>query len=110
MEKTRALDSLSALSHEVRLDVFRLLIQAGPDGMSAGQIADALNIRANTLSNNLGILAQTGLVRSVREGRSIRYFAGMEAMRSLLGFLMQDCCGGQAEICEPVLNQIACNC
>ncbi|KGJ05547.1 transcriptional regulator, ArsR family [Paracoccus halophilus] len=110
MEKNRALESLSALAHEIRLDVFRLLIQAGLQGMTAGQIAAALGIRANTLSNNLNILAGAGLVRSTREGRSIRYFPEMEAMRGLLAFLMQDCCGGRAELCQPVLDQIACNC
>lgn len=110
MEKKLALESLSALSHEIRLDVFRLLIQSGPEGMTAGDIAVALDIRANTLSNNLNILSASGLVRSSREGRSIRYFAGIDAMRALLAFLMQDCCGGRAEICEPVLSQIACHC
>lgn len=110
MEKNPALLALSALAHDLRLDVFRLLIQAGPQGMAAGEIASALNSRANTLSNNLTILATAGLVRSAREGRSIRYFAEMEAMRGLLGYLMQDCCGGHPELCQPVLDQIACNC
>ncbi|MDP5305938.1 ArsR/SmtB family transcription factor [Paracoccus spongiarum] len=110
MEKTRALDSLSALAHDTRLDVFRQLIQAGPEGMAAGEIATACAIRPNTLSNNLAILSAAGLVRSVREGRSIRYFAEMEAMRGLLVFLLQDCCGGRPELCQPVVDQIACNC
>lgn len=78
--------------------------------MAAGEIAAALDVRANTLSNNLTILSAAGLVRATREGRSIRYFAGMKAMRDLLGFLMQDCCGGQAELCQPVLDRIACSC
>ncbi|MBU2958986.1 helix-turn-helix domain-containing protein [Paracoccus sp. 1_MG-2023] len=110
MEKTLALDTLSALAHDIRLDVFRCLVQAGPEGMPAGEIATALDIRPNTLSNNLNILSATGLVRSAREGRSIRYFAEMEAMAALLGFLLRDCCGGRAELCQPVLDQIACNC
>ncbi len=78
--------------------------------MAAGEIAASLDIRPNTLSNNLNILAAAGLVRSAREGRSIRYFARMETMRGLLGFLLQDCCGGQPELCQPVLDQIACTC
>lgn len=94
----------------MRLDVFRLLVRAGPQGMAAGEIAEALGIRANTLSSNLNILAAAGLVRSTREGRSIRYFAQMETMRGLLGFLMQDCCNGRAELCQPVLDQITCAC
>lgn len=106
MEKNSALASLSALAHDIRLDVFRLLIQAGPKGMAAGEIAAALGVRANTLSNNLTILGAAGLVRSTREGRSIRYFAGMEAMRDLLSFLMRNCCGSRPELCQPVLDQI----
>ncbi|MGZ3218116.1 ArsR/SmtB family transcription factor [Paracoccus sp. T5] len=110
MEKNRTLDALSALAHDIRLDVFRLLVKAGSPGMAAGEIAAGLDIRPNTLSNNLTILTAAGLVWSVREGRSIRYFARMETMRDLLGFLMEDCCGGRPELCQPVLDQIACNC
>ncbi|MFV0246174.1 MAG: ArsR/SmtB family transcription factor [Qingshengfaniella sp.] len=96
--------------HDIRLDVFRLLIQAGPKGMAAGEIAATLGVRANTLSNNLTILSAADLVRAAREGRSIRYFAQMDTMRDLLAFLMQDCCGGQPDLCQPVLDQIACSC
>ena len=110
MEKNHSLETLSALAHDTRLEVFRLLVKAGPDGMAAGDIADALGVRSNTLSNNLNILSTARLVRSAREGRSIRYFAEMGTMRDLLGFLMQDCCGGKAEMCQPVLDQISCNC
>ncbi|WP_378942097.1 ArsR/SmtB family transcription factor [Paracoccus sp. R86501] len=106
MEKKPVLDALSALAHDMRLDVFRLLIKAGPQGMAAGDIAAALDVRANTLSNNLNILSAAGLVVSQREGRSIRYRAQMQTMRGLLGFLMQDCCGGQADLCGPLLDQI----
>lgn len=106
MEKKPVLDALSALAHDMRLDVFRLLIKAGPQGMAAGDIAAALDVRANTLSNNLNILSAAGLVVSQREGRSIRYRAQMQTMRGLLGFLMQDCCGGQEDLCRPVLDQI----
>lgn len=110
MEKNQTLLALSALAHDVRLDVFRLLVKVGPEGAAAGDIAAGLGIRPNTLSNNLNILAAAGLVRSVREGRSIRYFARMETMRGLLGFLMEDCCGGRHDLCQPVLDQIACAC
>lgn len=110
MEKNRALDALSALSHDLRSDVFRLLVKAGPSGMAAGEIAACLDVRPNTLSNNLTILTSADLIRSSREGRSIRYFARMETMRGLLAFLMEDCCGGHPELCQPVLDQIACDC
>lgn len=110
MEKKPVLDALSALAHDMRLDVFRLLIKAGPVGMAAGDIAVALDVRSNTLSNNLTILSAAGLVTSRREGRSIRYFAQMETMRGLLAFLLQDCCGGQEDLCKPFLDQITCAC
>jgi len=104
------LSALSALAQDTRLDVFRLLVKAGPEGLAAGEIATTLDIRPNTLSNNLNILSAAGLVRSAREGRSIRYFARMETMRALLAFLLEDCCGGRSELCQPVLDQIACEC
>ena len=109
MEKNRAITSLAALAHDLRIDVFRLLIKAGSGGVLAGDMASALNVKANTLSNNLNVLTAAGLIRSSREGRSIRYFAQMNEMRNLLGFLMEDCCGGRAELCQPVLEEISCN-
>ena len=108
MEKNDALAALSALALDVRLDIFRLLVQAGPPGLAAGEIAATLGVRPNTLSNNLNILSGAGLVRSDREGRSIRYFAAMDGMRGLLAFLMQDCCGGRADLCRPALDAVTC--
>ena len=110
MDNIQTLGALSALAQDTRLDVFRLLVKAGPEGLAAGEIATALDVRPNTLSNNLNILSAAGLVRSAREGRSIRYFARMETMRALLAFLLEDCCGGRSELCQPVLDQIACEC
>lgn len=110
MDKNHALDAFAALSQSTRLDVFRLLITAGEAGMSAGDIGDALGVRQNTMSANLAILARSGLIRSTREGRSIRYFADMDGMRGLLAFLMEDCCGGRPELCQPVINELACAC
>jgi ArsR family transcriptional regulator len=102
METQNAVGALSALAHGGRLEIFRLLVQAGPDGMAAGEIARVTGSLANTLSTNLGILAAAGLVASRREGRSIIYTAGYDQMRELLAFLMEDCCGGNAEICAPL--------
>lgn len=101
METQNAVGALSALAHASRLEIFRLLVQAGPEGMAAGDVARATGILANTLSTNLNILAAAGLVASRREGRSIIYSAGYDAMRDLLAFLMDDCCAGRAEICGP---------
>lgn len=108
MDKTHALDAFAALCQSTRLDVFRLLIQAGEKGMSAGDISSALGVRQNTMSANLGVLARSGLIRNRREGRSIRYFADMDGMRGLLSFLMEACCGGRPELCQPVLDEITC--
>ncbi|QFT60158.1 Helix-turn-helix domain protein [Sulfitobacter sp. THAF37] len=78
--------------------------------MTAGDIGDTLGVRQNTMSANLSILSRANLVRSTREGRSIRYFADMGGMRDLLSFLMEDCCGGRPELCQPVINELACAC
>ena len=102
MEKTAAVAALGALAHEGRLGVFRLLVQAGPDGLAAGEIARATGAVQSTLSANLAILARAGLIGARREGRSIIYTAAYEQMRELLGFLMEDCCAGKPEICAPL--------
>ncbi|SNR85068.1 transcriptional regulator, ArsR family [Puniceibacterium sediminis] len=78
--------------------------------MSAGDISETLGVRQNTMSANLSVLARSGLIRNQREGRSIRYFANMDGMRGLLAFLMEDCCGGRPELCQPVIKEIACAC
>ena len=92
------------------LDVFRLLVKAGGQGLAAGEIGEKLAVRQNTMSANLAVLLNAGLVRNERQGRSIRYFADFDAMRGLLGFLLEDCCGGRAELCKPVIDEIACAC
>ncbi len=102
MEKTIAVGALGALAHEGRLDVFRLLVQAGPEGMAAGEIARATGAVLSTLSANLAVLTRAGLIASRRDGRSIIYTAAYDQMRGLLGFLMEDCCAGKPEICAPL--------
>ncbi len=97
-----AVDRLSALAQGHRLAVFRLLVKAGPDGMPAGAIAREVGVRPNTLSTHLAILDHAGLIHARREGRSVIYAADYAAMRSLLGFLVEDCCGGAPEICAPL--------
>src|SRR3972149_7020188 len=97
MDKNGTLAALSALAQGTRLDVFRLLVKAGPGGLCAGEIAERLAVRQNTMSTNLGVRARAGLVQRVREGRSIRYAADLDGMRGLLAYLMEDCCGGRPE-------------
>jgi ArsR family transcriptional regulator, arsenate/arsenite/antimonite-responsive transcriptional repressor len=111
MEMNNAVTTLSALGHDQRLSIFRLLVRAGPHGLFAGEIAEKLDTLPNTLSANLSVLSRTGLVVSEREGRNIRYRADMDAMKQLIGFLLEDCCGGDASLCTPAFEQLtACGC
>lgn len=108
MKSKTAIDALSALAHEGRLNAFRMLVKAGPDGMPAGDIARKLDVPPNSLSANLNILSHAGLVESRRDGRSIIYSASYERMTQLLGYLMEDCCNGSPEICAPLAEIVAC--
>ena len=102
MKLPDAVDALSALAHEGRLSIFRLLVRAGDEGMAAGDIARKLGILPNTLSASLTVLTHAGLVSSQRDGRSIIYAADYTQMTKLLGYLVEDCCNGNPEICSPV--------
>ena len=102
MESKAAVASLSALGHEGRLAIFRLLVKAGSQGVPAGEVARRLEMLPNSLSANLNVLSHAGLIVSRREGRSIIYTADYGAMQGLLGFLLEDCCGGAPEICAPL--------
>lgn len=101
---------LSALAHDKRLQIFRHLVRKGPDGMAAGDLARALDIANNTLSANLLILSNAGLIGARRDGRSIIYSVRFEAMRDLLVYLTQDCCEGSPEVCAPLGEVLAKNC
>jgi ArsR family transcriptional regulator len=94
MEKTDAVAALAALAQDNRLDVFRLLVQAGPSGLAAGEIAEALSIAPNTLTFHFDRLRQAGLIEVRRDGRSMIYAARYETMNGLLSFLRQNCCAG----------------
>ncbi|MDB5390705.1 MAG: ArsR family transcriptional regulator [Planctomycetaceae bacterium] len=102
MEELQAIRALAALAHESRLRIFRLLAKQGTTGLAAGKIAEALQLPAPTLSFHLKELSNAGLVTDRREGRSVIYSLNAEGMQSLLGFLLDDCCGGQPELCGPV--------
>src|ERR1700758_4247168 len=100
MEKSNAVAALAALAQDNRLDVFRLLVEAGPDGMPAGEIAGVLKLAPNTLTFHFDRLRMAGLVTVRRDGRSMIYAARFETMNALLGFLTENCCGGVP--CTPV--------
>ena len=110
MDVSDATNAFAALSQPLRLEAYRLLVQAGGDGLMAGEISAGLDVRQNTMSANLAVLLNADLVRRERQGRTIRYFANYETMQALLGFLLQDCCGGQPELCQPLIEEIACAC
>ncbi len=101
MEITDAVAALAALAQDNRLAVFRLLVQAGPEGMAAGGVADALDLAPNTLTFHFDRLRQAGLVTVRREGRSMIYAARFDVMNALLGYLTENCCQGRAERCRP---------
>jgi DNA-binding transcriptional ArsR family regulator len=102
MQTKDAVVALSALAHPGRLEIFRLLVRSGKPGLPAGEIARATGSLSNTLSANLNVLSHAGLVTSRREGRSIIYNAAYEQMSELLAFLIDDCCGGDSDICGPL--------
>jgi ArsR family transcriptional regulator len=99
METSQIVDALAALAHESRLKVFRLLVEAGPQGMPAGTIGEELELPPATLSFHLSHLARTGLVRGRQEGRFVIYTADFQNMNALVGYLTENCCGGRA--CAP---------
>src|SRR6201986_1114449 len=107
MEKADAIAALAALAQDNRLDVFRLLVQAGPEGLSAGAIAEALGLAPNTLTFHFDRLRMAGLVTVRREGRSMIYAAQFETMNAVLGFLTENCCQGAVEKCAPAVCQPA---
>lgn len=101
MSANIAVAALSALAQENRLAVFRLLVQAGPEGRVVGQIAEALALPAATLSFHLKTLSHAGLVSHRQEGRFVRYIADFEAMHQLIDYLSENCCGSTAAACAP---------
>jgi DNA-binding transcriptional ArsR family regulator len=105
METTQALQTLSALAQESRLSIFRLLVQAGPAGMSAGSIGEKLDLPPATLSFHLAGLARAGIAESRQDGRFIIYSANFQNMNDLVGFLTENCCGGAS--CAPVARPTA---
>lgn len=99
MEQSRVLAALSALANETRLELVRVLIVAGQDGLAAGQIARALDVSASRLSFHLGALEQAGLIGSRRLARNVIYSADHDALGGVIGYLLNDCCAGHPDVC-----------
>jgi len=107
MQTAAALDCLAALSHPTRLDAFRRLVRHEPDGLSTGQLVDASGLGQSTFSSHLAILVATGLVVPEKHGRKIIQRANIDALRDLMLFLAKDCCGGRADLCEPLAAELS---
>jgi ArsR family transcriptional regulator len=108
MDSEAAILALGALAQGTRLEVFRLLVRHEPRGLPAGEIARQLGVPHNTMSAHLGQLARCGLIRSVRQGRSIIYRADLAAIRRLVAFLLENCCGGASTACVTPLADLVC--
>lgn len=107
--EAHAISALAALAQPTRLAIFRLLMKHEPVGITAGQVAETIGAPHNTLSSHLAILVRAGLLRSSREGRTIIYRSDVEGMRSVIAFLVNDCCDGHPELCNLVAaDAVAC--
>ncbi|HEX7872908.1 MAG TPA: metalloregulator ArsR/SmtB family transcription factor [Sphingobium sp.] len=108
METDAALSLLAALAHPTRLSTFRLLVQHEPDGLSTGQLVDASGLSQSTFSTHLAVLVKAGLIIPEKQGRQQIQRVSIDALRGLMLFLAKDCCGGRADLCEPLLAELTC--
>lgn len=107
MNMDSALPALAALAHPTRLEAFRLLVRHEPEGLSTGELVDASGLTQSTFSTHLAVLAKAGLVKSEKQGRQQIQRADIDTLRELMLFLAKDCCQGRAELCEPLLAELA---
>lgn len=110
MIDTEAIEALSALAHPSRLGVFRLLVQAGVEGVPAGEIARQMGVPVTTMSTHLGILSRAGVIAPRRESRTIYYALDVEGTRDLFAYLLADCCQGRPDLCAPIFAATALAC
>lgn len=106
MDNSEAISALAALAQSTRLDVFRLLVRHEPDGLPVGELARVIEVPQNTMSAHLATLSRAGLVTGERQSRSIIYRANLDALRELTVFLVKDCCGGNADLCAPLIADL----
>jgi len=110
MNEKQAINSFAALAQETRLRIVRLLVKAGPNGLAAGSVGEAVGASSSNVSFHLSQLEQAGLIRSRREARSIIYTANYPELSGLIQFLMRDCCQGHPEVCAPAATALASCC
>ncbi len=97
---------MAALAQPTRLDTFKLLVNREPEGVPAGELARLIDVPQNTMSAHLAILARAGLIVGKRQSRSIIYRADLEGFRGVIAFLLKDCCGGRADLCQPLIDEL----
>ena len=106
MDNETAIAALAALAQPTRLDIFKLLVRHEPAGIAAGEIARLVEVPQNTASAHIATLARAGLVKGDRHSRSIIYRADLDGLRNLTLFLIKDCCGGNAQLCVPLIAEL----
>lgn len=106
MDELETIAALAALAQPTRLQTFRLLVEMEPDGVPAGELARIVGVPQNTMSAHLTILSNAGLISGERQSRSIIYRANFEGFRSVMLYLLQDCCGGNARLCAPLIADL----
>ena len=106
MESSNAIIAFSALAQSTRLETFRLLVKSEPQGVPAGELARMLDVPQNTMSAHLATLSRAGLVKSERRSRSIIYRADLEGFEQLTLFMIRDCCGGNPDLCAPLIKEL----
>lgn len=104
MDQNTAIETFAALAQESRLAIYRMLVNIGPEGLTATAISKRMGIIPSTLSGHLAVLKRAGLLRATRRSREIHYAADLGAMNTLLSFMLADCCGGQVENCSEILT------
>lgn len=106
MDNSQVIAAMAALAQPTRLDTFKLLVNREPDGVPVGELARLIDVPQNTMSAHLAILTRAGLITGERRSRSIIYRANLEGFRSVIAFLLKDCCGGRADLCQPLIDEL----
>ena len=106
MDNCQVIAAMAALAQPTRLDTFKLLVNREPEGVAAGELARLIDVPQNTMSAHLAVLARAGLITGERQSRSIIYRADLGAFRAVIAFLLKDCCGGRADLCQPLIDEL----
>ena len=106
MDNSLVIAALAALAQPTRLDTFKLLVNREPEGVPVGELARLIDVPQNTMSAHLAVLTRAGLIRGERQSRSIIYRADLDGFRSVIAFLLKDCCGGRADLCQPLIDEL----